>query len=161
MVEPLLREAGQVCGDVIGGPVDLVGRVRRREETSLESYPDAIALIVAMELAQIRLLQKFFGIDYAQGRMAYGYSLGEIAALVAGGTMAMGPALRVPLAVSEDCVELARRDARRALLAWAEPGHRRHRAALPEDQSSGAWRDRRLVVSFAQLAAADRSGRHA
>ncbi len=108
VVEPFLREAGQVCGDVIGRPVNLVERVRRREETSLDSYPDAIALIVAMELAQIRLLQQFFGLDYALGRMAYGYSLGEIAALVAGGTMEMGPALRVPLAVAEDCVELAR-----------------------------------------------------
>jgi len=107
VVEPFLHEAGQTCSDVIGRKVDLVGRVRRREETDLETYPEAIALIVAMELAQIRLLQKFFGIDYSQGRMAYGYSLGEIAALVAGGVLEMRAALTVPLAVAEDCVDLA------------------------------------------------------
>jgi [acyl-carrier-protein] S-malonyltransferase len=107
IVEPYLKEAGQICADVIGRPVDLVGRVRRREETDLNSYADAVSLIVAMELAQIRLLREFFGIEYAQARMAYGYSLGELAALVAGGVMDMRDALRVPLAVSADCVELA------------------------------------------------------
>ena len=107
IVEPYLKEAGQICADVIGRPVDLVGRVRRREETDLNSYADAVSLIVAMELAQIHLLREFFGIDYTQARMAYGYSLGELAALVAGGVMDMRDALRVPLAVSADCVALA------------------------------------------------------
>jgi [acyl-carrier-protein] S-malonyltransferase len=107
IVEPYLKEAGQICADVTGQPVDLVGRVRRREETDLNCYADAVALIVAMELAQIHLLREFFGIDYTQARMAYGYSLGELAALVAGGVMDMRDALRVPLAVSADCVALA------------------------------------------------------
>jgi [acyl-carrier-protein] S-malonyltransferase len=107
VVEPFLREAGAVCGDVIGRKVDLVQRVREREETSLDTYCEAVALIVGMELAQIRLLLQFFGIDYAQGRMAYGYSLGEIAALIAGGVFEMRNALRVPLTVARDCAELA------------------------------------------------------
>ena len=107
VVEPFLKEAGQICADVIGRPVDLVGRVRRREETDLNSYADAVSLIVAMELAQIQLLREFFGIDYTQARMGFGYSLGELAALVAGGVMDMRDALRVPLTVSADCVELA------------------------------------------------------
>ncbi len=39
--------------------------------------------------------------------MAFGYSLGEIAALIAGGVFEMRNALRVPLAVAQDCAELA------------------------------------------------------
>ncbi len=50
VVEPFLREAGAVCGDVIGRKVDLVQRVRQRQETSLDTYCEAVALIVAMEL---------------------------------------------------------------------------------------------------------------
>lgn len=107
VVEPYLQEAGDICADVIHRPVDLVERVRRRQETSLSSYAEAVSLIVAMELAQIRLLREFFDIDYSQARMAYGYSLGEIAALAAGGMVNLRDALRVPLAVSADCVELA------------------------------------------------------
>jgi [acyl-carrier-protein] S-malonyltransferase len=61
-----------------------------------------------MEMAQLRLLKDFFGVEYSQARLAYGYSLGEIAALVAGGVMEMRHALRVPLSVAKDCAELAR-----------------------------------------------------
>ena len=108
LIEPYLKEASEVCGDVTGSPVDLAARIRRGEETDLDSYGEAVALIVAMEMAQLRLLKEFFRIDYAQARLAYGYSLGEIAALVAGGVMEMRHALRVPLSVAKDCVELAR-----------------------------------------------------
>src|SRR5690606_21170326 len=62
---------------------------------------------VAMELAHLRLLEQFFGIDYGEVRLAYGYSLGEISAVIAGGVMEMQHALRVPLAMAEDCVDLA------------------------------------------------------
>lgn len=107
IVESYLKEAGQICADVLHRPVDLVARVRRHEETDLDCYGDAVSLIVAMELAQIQILRDFFGIDYSQARMGFGYSLGEITALVAGGVMNLHDALRVPLAVSQDCVELA------------------------------------------------------
>ncbi len=107
VVEPYLKQAGQICADVLHRPVDLVARVRRREETDLGCYGEAVSLVVAMELAQIQILRNFFGIDYSQARMAYGYSLGEISALVAGGVMDLADALRVPLSVSAACVELA------------------------------------------------------
>ena len=108
VVEPYLKEASETCADVIGAPVDLAARIRRGEETSLDSYAEAIALVVSMEMAQLRLLKEFFDIDYSQARLAYGYSLGEVAALVAGGVMEMRHAVRVPLSMAKDCADLAR-----------------------------------------------------
>jgi [acyl-carrier-protein] S-malonyltransferase len=108
VIEPFLKEASDVCAEATGGPVDLAARIRRSEETDLDSYAEAISLIVAMEMAQLRLLKDFFGVEYSQARLGYGYSLGELAALVASGVMEMRHALRVPLSVAKDCAELAR-----------------------------------------------------
>lgn len=107
VVERFLREASEVCGQMTGRKVDLVQRVRDRIEPDLEGYTESVSLIIAMELAQLQLLEQFFGVEYAKARLAYGYSLGEIAALVAGGVMDMQSALHIPLAMAADCVELA------------------------------------------------------
>ena len=106
-VERYLREAGDICASVVGRNVDLVDRVRREEETSLHTYDEAISLIAAMCLAHIRLLEEFFGIAYRDVRMAYGYSLGELTALVASGVYELQHAMRVPLSVAADCVAMA------------------------------------------------------
>ena len=107
IVAQFLDEAGDVCADITKKSVDLVGRVRRGEETTLESYAEAISLVVAMELAQIQLLEQFFGIRYASARFAYGYSLGELSAVIASGVFEMKHALKLPLTMAEDCVALA------------------------------------------------------
>lgn len=106
-VERYLREASAVAADVVRRPIDLVGRVRRNEETTLATYDEAIALIVAMELAQLELAEKFHAIQYKSARMAFGFSLGEVSAVIASGILKMEHALRVPLAVAADCVALA------------------------------------------------------
>ncbi len=107
IVQPYLRDASAICADVVDRRVDLADRVRRNEETSLETYHEAIALTVAMELAQIGILRERFGFDYSRAKLAYGYSLGEIAALSASGFFDMEQALKVPLAMSSDAAELA------------------------------------------------------
>lgn len=107
VVEHYLQEASQEASDLLGRKIDLVARVERHEETDLETYADAIALIIAMEMAHLKLLTEFFGIEYTKVKIAYGYSLGEVAALVAGGVMDMATALHIPLAMADDCVELA------------------------------------------------------
>lgn len=107
IVEQQLHEASEICGEITGHRPDLIGRVRRREETTLESYTDAITLIVGMELVQLKLLKQFFDVDYHGAKVAYGYSLGEIPALVASGVFHLRDALRIPLALANDCVELA------------------------------------------------------
>jgi [acyl-carrier-protein] S-malonyltransferase len=106
VVERYLDDASAAASDIVGRRIDLAARVRRREETSLASYDEAIALVVAVEMAQIDLLAEFFGIAYAGAKMAYGYSLGELAAVVASGLFEMEHALRLPLSVAADAVAL-------------------------------------------------------
>lgn len=107
-VERHLREVSGAAAGILGRPVDLWARVRAGEETSLETYGEAVALIMAVEAAQLELLARHFGIDYRTARFSFGYSLGEIAALVAGGVLETNEALRIPLTLAEDCIALAR-----------------------------------------------------
>src|SRR5687768_7666499 len=102
-----LQEASAVATQILGRPVDLVARVRAAEETSLETYGDAIALVMAAEAAQLELLVRHFGIDFRSARFSFGYSLGEISALAAGGVIETTEAMRVPIALAEDCIALA------------------------------------------------------
>lgn len=102
-----LTEASAVCSDVMNRPIDLVARVRERRETTIESYAEAIAMIVAVELAHVQLLEEFFDIRMSRARMVYGYSLGELTAVVAAGVFEMQDGLRLPLEVADDCVALA------------------------------------------------------
>jgi [acyl-carrier-protein] S-malonyltransferase len=108
IVEHYLEEASQVASEMLNRKIDLVARVERGEETDLETYGDAVALIISVEQAQLRLMEEFFDIDYAKARLSFGYSLGEIGALVAGGVLDMKTALHVPLSMASDCIELAR-----------------------------------------------------
>ena len=106
IVRKHLDAASATASDVACRGIDLAARVRRREETTLASYDEAIALIVAVEMAQLELLAEFFGIQYSGAKMAYGYSLGELAAVVASGLFEMEHALRLPLVVAPDAVAL-------------------------------------------------------
>jgi [acyl-carrier-protein] S-malonyltransferase len=109
---PIVREtlihASGICQAIIGRDVDLVRRVESREETTLDTYADAIALIVAMERAQLACLEQFFPVRYRDARMAYGYSLGEIAVVAASGVIEWDDALKIPLSLAADCAALAR-----------------------------------------------------
>lgn len=107
IVQECLREASKVCGDVIGKRVDLVTRVRRERKSSLKTYAEAIAMILAMEHAHVRVLQECFQIELQSARFALGYSLGEIAAVSLGGVFDLYDAMRVPLSLARDCAELA------------------------------------------------------
>lgn len=107
IVTEFLQRASQTCTEVTGKRTDLVTRVKERRETSLATYHEAIGLIVAMELAQLELLRVHFQIDLSLIPMVYGFSLGEITALVAGAVLKMEDALRIPLSLAADSVALA------------------------------------------------------
>jgi [acyl-carrier-protein] S-malonyltransferase len=101
-----LAEASAIASDSLGRPVDLLGRVRERAPSTLATFGEDAAGIVAMELAQVALLREFFGIDPGAARQSFGYSLGELSALVAGGMFTMEQLLPVPLACADDCAAL-------------------------------------------------------
>ena len=107
LMDPFLREASEECADALGRPVDLAARIREGVEMPLEDYTEIVAMIVAVEQAQIAILRECHGIDYAGAAFGLGFSLGEIGALVAGGTFGLADALRVPLSLCEDGVVLA------------------------------------------------------
>jgi [acyl-carrier-protein] S-malonyltransferase len=102
-----LREVGAAASEHLGRLVDLVTRIELGQETTIDTYADAVALIVAMEQAQLEISREHFGLDLRQAKFSFGYSLGEIAALVAGGVIEAGDALRIPLSLADDCAALA------------------------------------------------------
>ena len=108
IVESHLREASDLAAEVLNRPMDLVARVRdRRESSGLVDYAEDLALIISAELAQLRILEECFGIRLSQARVAFGYSLGECAALMATGVFKMTDLLRIPLELADDCAALA------------------------------------------------------
>lgn len=107
VVRNSLDHASRVCAEMVGRQVDLADRVASRQETTLESYAEAIAIIVAMERAQLECLSQFFAIQYDQSQLSFGYSLGEIAAVAASGVISWEDSLRIPLSLASDCATLA------------------------------------------------------
>ena len=68
--------------------------VSRRDEPGLDHYAEAVALIVAADLAQVQLLEEFHGVRYREAKLAYGYSLGELSAVACGGVFDMAEVLQ-------------------------------------------------------------------
>jgi [acyl-carrier-protein] S-malonyltransferase len=102
-----LDEASAIAAACLGRPFDLAARVRARDESSLATFAEDIATIVAMELAQVALLDEFFGVRVAESKQSFGYSIGEMASLVAGGMFTMEQLLPVPLMCAGDCAALS------------------------------------------------------
>jgi [acyl-carrier-protein] S-malonyltransferase len=106
-VKRYLELVGGICAGVIGQPVDLVRRVTERSEPDLDHYAEAVALVMAVELAQLQLLEKHFGIHVSEARMAFGYSLGELTAIACGGVFDIDHVIHIPLSMAADCAALA------------------------------------------------------
>ena len=102
-----LLEASRWCVEAVGRPVDLVSRVHQGQETTLETYDEAIALVVGASLGQLRALKEICGVDYHKARLAFGYSLGELTALIASGLVPGREGLRIPISLAADSVALA------------------------------------------------------
>jgi len=114
-IEKHLTEGSKLASEVLNRKVDLVRRVRERRETTLEEYGEAIAMIVAVELAHIEILRTVFQVEFSKSQLAFGYSLGEIGALIATGVYDFEALLTPLIALSEDLVELAH-DTRMAIV---------------------------------------------
>jgi [acyl-carrier-protein] S-malonyltransferase len=108
VIERYLREASEICSDVTHTAIDLVGRVRERRESTLDTFGGDIGLIIGVELAQIEILEQFFGVSYRHGKLGLGYSLGEVTALVCGGVFIMRDVLPPLVSMAQESAELAR-----------------------------------------------------
>ncbi len=102
-----LQRFSEICSEYHESPVDLLSRVSQRSEPGFENYGESIALIVAVEAAQLRLLEEIHHIETQHAQVAFGYSLGELAAVSFGGVFPMTEMVRVPLAMAADSLELA------------------------------------------------------
>jgi [acyl-carrier-protein] S-malonyltransferase len=102
-----LQRYSLICSDVIKAPVELAKNVQERREYDLDQYAQAVALVVAVEAAQLRLLREHHGVDYKLARLAFGYSLGELSAVCSGEAVDPTDLVRVPLSLARDCAELA------------------------------------------------------
>ncbi len=107
VVQEVLDEASRISSETLGTRIDLGTRIRARVESSLATFAEDIATIVAMEVAQLRLLEQFFGVEVHAARQSCGYSIGEMAAMILGGVFTMEQLLPIPLGFANDCVELA------------------------------------------------------
>jgi len=108
IVERHLRELSDITSESTHEKLDLVARVRDQRESTLESFGEDIGLIVAMELAQLEILERFFDVHWTKAKVSFGYSLGEVAALIACGVYKAQHILEPPLSLARECVELAR-----------------------------------------------------
>lgn len=107
IVEKYLALGSEICSEAMGLKVDLVERVRSKIEPNLQEYHEAITLVAAAELAQIEILKSVFDISLNDADMMYGFSLGELTALVAGGVLTMEDSISIPLQMSRDAAALA------------------------------------------------------
>jgi [acyl-carrier-protein] S-malonyltransferase len=106
-VARFLDEAGTLCAEAIHRPVDLRAHLRSGPRLALEAFPEDVALIVALELAQLSILEECFDVPTHQARLSFGYSIGELGALVHSGVFTLEQLLPIPLALAPDCAELA------------------------------------------------------
>ena len=106
IVREALDEGSALCSRATGRPVDLAARVRDRAPSTLDTYAADAALIVAIELAQLRILERVFGVAVERSCLAFGYSIGEVSALIAAGVYRMDQLLPVLLGMAGDAAEL-------------------------------------------------------
>ncbi|MDX2039130.1 MAG: ACP S-malonyltransferase [Isosphaeraceae bacterium] len=107
IVRETLRLVGEIASDTVHRKIDLVDRVANERPTTLTEFADDAAMIVAMEWAQLRLLEEIHDVDIRSARLSIGYSIGELTALILGGTFTLEQLLPVPLALADDSAELA------------------------------------------------------
>jgi [acyl-carrier-protein] S-malonyltransferase len=106
VVREMLDRASKVCADVMKKEVDLAARVAAHAEARLDTFVEDTATIVAMELAQVRLLEEVFEVPVRDAVMSFGHSIGELSALVVGGVYEMEQLLPIPLSLAHDCADL-------------------------------------------------------
>jgi len=103
-----LERFSAICSDYTDDPTDLMSHISSGVEPGLARYAESVALVVAVEVAQMRMLSEVHEVNMSHAKLAFGYSLGELVAISFGGVFPVDEMVRVPLALAADSVELAR-----------------------------------------------------
>lgn len=98
---------GEIASDSLSQSIDLTKRASETGEATLETYPQEVAFIVAVELAHIDILKQEFGIDVADAKLLMGYSLGEVTAAICSGVFTVEAILPPTLKLAAAAAELA------------------------------------------------------
>lgn len=106
-IQDHLIEASKIASDALDKKVDLLDRVENRIPTELDSYAESLAMIVAVEQAQLSLLKNHFGVEYENASYLTGYSLGEISALITAGVYNMEEVMTPILKLAPEAAEQA------------------------------------------------------
>jgi [acyl-carrier-protein] S-malonyltransferase len=106
-VREVLKEASEICSEAKRMRVDLAARIEARIASTMECLPEDVATVLAMEIVQIQLLEDFFGISIREACLSFGFSLGEVSAVVVGGVLTMAQVLSFLLPFARDCLELS------------------------------------------------------
>ncbi len=107
IVKEHLEQASRLASNALNKKIDLFNRVQNRVPTDLETYPETLAMIVAIELAQLKLLDEHFGIKFKEASFLSGYSLGEVTAVIAADVFSMEEVLTPILTLAPEAAELA------------------------------------------------------
>ena len=102
-----LDQASEMAADALRRRIDLAERVENDSEPDLGTYGEAIALIMAASLAQLDLLREFHGVEISESQVSFGYSLGELVAVVASDLFNIESVLNLILPLARDAAELA------------------------------------------------------
>src|SRR3954470_22469446 len=102
-----LKRGSEICEEIVRRPVDLTAATLEKREYGLDRYAEAVAMIVAADLAQVELLEEFHGVRFREAKLAFGYSLGELSAVACAGVFSLADVLSVPVAMAADCAALA------------------------------------------------------
>jgi len=103
-----LKRFGNLASDLLGRRINLKQRVDLQTESGLENYAESLALIMAVEIAQMRILTELHGVEFTRAKLALGYSLGELVTICCCGMFAAEEMAQVPLSMADDCAELAK-----------------------------------------------------
>ena len=106
LMKARLDYASELAAGALNRRIDLADRVLRQDEPDLGTYGEAIALIVAASLGQLDLLRQYHGVEIAESQATFGFSLGELVAVVASGMYEIESVLQLILPLARDAAEL-------------------------------------------------------
>ncbi len=102
-----LLQGSKHASEILNRRVDLIHRVENSIETSMDSYAEDVALIVAVELAHFEILQRLLDVDVRQFNCLMGYSLGEVTAVIASNVFRYEDVMTPILQMADDAARLA------------------------------------------------------